>query len=415
MDKLSHKIFAMPHFIVMGVALFFLHSCATPQANSFYKQSILKPCMAHNCRSFEIFKTTDQDTLMQRHCIIYRTKGLVCIGYLDSDKYYLFAEDALKIVDLRTKELIDFVDDADVGYNHSIKYYKAQYLDEIVEHFYPLVYQDHVYSFKYKPLSFREIKDSVIDGIPYKVLSRDNMSKFFFNDSTKQFDIPNFYTVEYYYNIHNESLQYIISRPMDYPNNKAFDYGTVRFDISISYEDKQLFIDSLFDFDNPRYKSFTKHNNTDNIPPSWQWRETTNEVLSDEVLDYPIVSIFNDTTTFRQYEGWVLADFWFTGCRPCFEQMRKISLGESEIDLEYYEKNNIKFMLINPLAGNSESIKPIGKKYGLLNVLYHSKGLSSIFNIRVMPRLILISPDKKKYYEIDKDNISKSITQIINQ
>ena len=95
--------------------------------------------------------------------------------------------------------------------------------------------------------------------------------------------------------------------------------------------------------------------------------------------------------------------------------MRKISLGESEIDLEYYEKNNIKFMLINPLAGNSESIKPIGKKYGLLNVLYHSKGLSSIFNIRVMPRLILISPDKKKYYEIDKDNISKSITQIINQ
>ncbi len=407
------KCFIVPQHIAMCVALFFLSSCALSQTNSFFTHKILKPCTAHDYRIFDIVKTTDQDTLMQRHCIIYRTKGLVCIGYLDSDKYYLFAEDALKIVDFRTQELTDFVDDANVGYNHSIKYYKAQYLDEIVEHFYPLVYQDHVYSFKYKPLSFSEIKDSVIDGIPYKVLSRDNMSKFFFNDSTKQFDIPNFHTVEYYYNIHDESLQYIISRPMDYPNNKAFDYGIVRFDITISYEDKLSYIDSLFDFNDPQYCNFSKHNNTDNLPKSWLWHETRNTLLTDEVLDYPIVSLNNDTTSIRQQYGWVLIDFWFTGCRPCIEEMQKISTNESYIDLEFLAKHSINFMMINPIAGSSHSIKPIGDKYQLTNIIYHSKGLSSVFNIKEMPRLILISPNKKDYYDIPKENFSNYINKII--
>ena len=152
---------------------------------------------------------------------------------------------------------------------------------------------------------------------------------------------------------------------------------------------------------------------TENDTRSWQWWQTTNTVLTDEVLDYPIVSVNNDTTTIRRQEGWLLIDFWFTGCRPCIEQMQKISTQESDIDLNFFAEHSITLMMINPLAGSAASIASFGERYQISGLLYHAKGLASVFGIKRMPRLMLISPDRKSYYDIPRENISERILQII--
>lgn len=378
-------------------ALLSLSSCNS--ASMFYTRHILAPVVQNEYRVIAIELTNSNDPQYVARYKIYRCPQSITIHYVNSDVFYSFTDESLTVVDLMNKELTHFSDSPDVDYNRSIRYYRFQYLLKVVEYIYPLIHQDDLLSTSIQSLKFNSISDTTINGETYTVLTRNDMSSHFFNESTQQFDIPNYRTIKYYYNLSHEKLQFIVSSPMDYPNNEASAFGTRRYDISISYENFQAHIDSVINFENPSYHTFTRHNNTNNPPLSWLWRNTENNQLTDEVVNFPIISMNGDTTSFEQLQGWLLVDFWYTGCKPCYIQMRQ--LHDDPTILKSLQEKGIQFMMINPLAANSTSLLPIVEKYDLVPYTYHAKGLSNIFGIKSMPRLILISPDRKKYSELE--------------
>lgn len=381
-----------------------LSLCSCNSASIFYAKYILSPAVQNEYRVIAIERTNSNDPQYVERYKVYRSPQSITIHYLNSDVLYSFADETLKVVDLMNKELTHFSNDPGIDYNQSIRCYRRQYLLNAVEYIYPLIHQDDMLSTGIKTLKFNNIADTIINGITYTVLTKDDMSSHFFNDSTQEFDIPNYRTIKYYYSPAHDRLQFIVSLPMDYPNNEAL--GTHRYDISISYENCQAHIDSVINFENPCYRTFTRHNNTDNTPLSWQWRSTENSQLTDEVLNFPIISMNGDTTSFGQLPGWLLVDFWYTGCKPCYIQMRQLH-DDSSI-LQLLQEKGIHFMMINPLAANATSLLPIVEKYGLEPYTYHAKGLSNVFGIKSMPRLVLISPDKKRYFDL------KSLDEIRN-
>lgn len=382
--------------IILLPALLALYSCN--RASIFYTKHILYPVVQNEYRTFSIELTNSNDTNYTGRYKVYRCPQSTTIHSLNSDVLYSFTDESLKVVDLMNRELTVFSDGPDVDYNRSIRYYRLQYLLSVVEYIYPLIHQDDLLSTSIQSTKFNGIADTMINGEAYTVLTKDDMSSHFFNDTTQEFDIPNYRTIKYFYSPAHGGLQFIVASPMDYPGNGAHEFGTRRYDIGISYENHQAHIDSVTDFENPCYSTFTRHNNTDNPPLSWLWRSTENRQLTNEVVDFPIVSLGGDTTSLGQQHGWLLVDFWYSGCKPCYLQMKQ--LHDDPSVLATLREKGIHFMMINPLAASTESLLPIVARYGLEAYTYHAKGLSNVFSIKSMPRLILISPDKKKYFDL---------------
>ncbi len=383
--------------IILLPALLALCSCN--RASIFYTKHILSPVVQNEYRTFSIELTNSNDTNYTGRYKVYRCPQSTTVHYLNSDVLYSFTDESLKVVDLMNRELTIFSDGPDVDYNRSIRYYRLQYLLSVVEYIYPLIRQDDLLSTSIRSTKFNGIADTMINGEAYTVLTKDDMSSHFFNDTTQEFDIPNYRTIKYYCSQAHGGLRFVVASPMDYPGNGAHEFGTRRYDIGISYENHQAYIDSVTDFENPCYSTFTRHNNTDNPPLSWLWRSTENRQLTNEVVDFPIVSLRGDTTSFKQQHGWVLAYFWYVGCKPCHLLMKQ--LHDDPAILEMLQRKNIRFMMINPLAANAGSLLPLVEKHGLEPYTYHAKGLSALFGIKSMPRLILISPDRKKYFDLD--------------
>ena len=80
--------------------------------------------------------------------------------------------------------------------------------------------------------------------------------------------------------------------------------------------------------------------------------------------------------------------------------MNSLSNNTEKIGLEYMEKHNIKLMMINPIAGNTETLLPVVGRFNINHILYHSKGFGKIFGTYKYPTIVLISPDKKAFYRL---------------
>ena len=174
-----------------------------------------------------------------------------------------------------------------------------------------------------------------------------------------------------------------------------------KIELNITFEDNRNIIDSIFNFDQEKYIKYSRHNNTDSLPLSWTYHNVKSEELNDTVLDYPIVSLADgNTTTLRSHNGWTMLYFWTLGCGPCFEEMNSLSNNTEKIGLEYMEKHNIKLMMINPIAGNTETLLPVVGRFNINHILYHSKGFGKIFGTYKYPTIVLISPDKKTFYRL---------------
>ena len=399
--------------LLLGIALAAsAYSQVNYKAQIFYMKNILKPILSQPYRNIEYRIIEDADIPYNASNSFTKKvmKNKNEIAFLDdyfSQQYYLFSKEYFKFINNESLELmkgrcngsLNFGEDKDgIDFGYSAHWRYNNYCMLHIDNFPQLIMQKKATDTEFMYILFNNMFDTVINNVSYTAISYDN-KRHIYNDSTESFDIPNYITITYYYNNVEKRLQYIHSRPMDYPGNEAWEKRKI--EVNITFEDNRNIIDSIFNFEQEKYKNYSRHNNTDSLPLSWTYHNVKSEELNDTVLDYPIVSLADgNTTTLRSHNGWTMLYFWTLGCGPCFEEMNSLSNNTEKIGLEYMEKHNIKLMMINPIAGNTETLLPVVGRFNINHILYHSKGFGKIFGTYKYPTIVLISPDKKAFYRL---------------
>ncbi len=163
---------------------------------------------------------------------------------------------------------------------------------------------------------------------------------------------------------------------------------------NLRYDDRQQYIDSIFNLSSPKYAKFSHH---DEKNPEDPW--TDNHEINDEVLQFLLVNLDGDTTTLAENEGWVLLNVWSINCAPCIENLQNYGHEKDSLGYCVLEREGIKIMAINQSSDNMELILQIGEKTGTSDFMYSGKGLSGVIELPALGYYYLISPDKQIVYE----------------
>ena len=152
-------------------------------------------------------------------------------------------------------------------------------------------------------------------------------------------------------------------------------------------------IRNLFNFDNPQYAEFSRHNSK-NKPYSFS--DSENEDLSiPKVTSFELQDLNNNKTSIQNEKGWVLLDIWEFGCKGCYAGFKRMGQQIDSIGQTVLEKNGIKVICVNPMSDNMELIAKVAEKYNVHNLLYAGKGLTALIAIPSYPTYYLLSPQNK--------------------
>ncbi len=243
-------------------------------------------------------------------------------------------------------------------------------------------------------------KDSIIDGEHFKFFYyKSHISTFI------DYGISYYHFVALCFNSQN-LLEYIdINLAVPYTDflKGVIPKRTIYRFTDYSFEDKNSYYDSIFDPNNISYKKYTKHD--DDNPAYSYLNNTKDSILTDTLLNYPIVSLQNDTTTIKDEEGWLLLDFWFFGCRSCKEWIYSLKEERDSLGYLVLESKGIKIMSINSLSNNTEKIKKEMAGLDADYFTYHAKGINRYFHFKSMPYYILISPQKEIMFQGRKSDL----------
>lgn len=163
---------------------------------------------------------------------------------------------------------------------------------------------------------------------------------------------------------------------------------------NLRYDDRQQFIDSIFDPSDSKYAKFSRH---DEKNPENPWTE--NHEINDKVLQFPLVNLDGDTTTLAENKGWVLLNVWTINCGPCIENLQNYGHEKDSLGYRVLEHEGIKILAVNQSSDNMELIRSIGEKTGTSDLMYSGKGLSGVIELPYLGYYYLISPDKQIVYE----------------
>ncbi|MBQ8223694.1 MAG: redoxin domain-containing protein [Bacteroidales bacterium] len=135
--------------------------------------------------------------------------------------------------------------------------------------------------------------------------------------------------------------------------------------------------------------------------------------LGDELLDYPLVNLEGDTTSIREQEGWVLLNFWTTGCEPCIKNLMKRSAEKDSLGYIILENEGVRILAIEHKSNNMEIIAKRAYKTKSEDIMYSGKGIGSIINIPALGYYYLVSPNKEIVYETGDLGDYEEILKII--
>ena len=161
----------------------------------------------------------------------------------------------------------------------------------------------------------------------------------------------------------------------------------------VSYENRQGYIDSIFDFSNVEYTSYSKYDEF-TMPV-----KTLSNQMSQGLLDYPLVNLEGDTTSIREQDGWILLNFWTTNCGPCLQHLKEYSHEKDSLGYRILENEGIKILAIEHRSNNLEHIRQIASKSNSENIVYSAKDIMTVINIPTLGYYYLVSPNKEIVYE----------------
>ena len=167
----------------------------------------------------------------------------------------------------------------------------------------------------------------------------------------------------------------------------------IRFS-NLRYDNRQRYVDSIFDYSNPRYANFSHH---DEKNPSNPWSE--NKSVNDEVAKFPLLNLRGDTTHIAEQEGWVLLNFWTLNCGPCIQQLMEYKREQDSLGYRILEDKGIKILAINQSSDNMELIGEIADKACARDIILSGKGIGGVIELRYYGCYYLISPNKELVFE----------------
>lgn len=152
-------------------------------------------------------------------------------------------------------------------------------------------------------------------------------------------------------------------------------------------------IHSIFDFDNPQYAEFSRHDGK-NEPYSFLYSE--NEDFSiPKLASFELQDLNNKKTSIQNENGWVLLDIWEFGCKGCYAGFKRMGQQIDSIGQTVLQTNGVKVICVNPMSDNMELIAKVADKYNVHDLLYAGKGLTALISIPSYPTYYLISPKKE--------------------
>lgn len=292
-----------------------------------------------------------------------------------------------------TKKTVVFVDDDNrdilVGKRKG-GFYKSEYSNCITrrcEWFRPFL-------FPKEGIGFKSMRDTILNGDPYKVLTHISNHTHFYNDSTRKYDIPFYHEVNYYYNTLTRVVDYICALPMDVENNRAW---KEEYWLDYNFDVRDSIYNDIFNIEDEKYSHYSFHDDS-NPPYSITIYHTGVSEISDSLLFYPLLDMRGDTTTLADFEGWLLLDFWSFGCKSCYQWLQDIDKERNSPQGFPLDAEGIQVVSINPLSDNIEKINELAQRFNFEEDSYSAKGICSLLDMRIQPKYYLLSPDKQIVY-----------------
>jgi hypothetical protein len=289
--------------------------------------------------------------------------------------FYLLDKDYYKKIEKPEGSLIKYentIFDFDRYYDALGKYgFIPRFFIDIPYYIYPISFAESMNMTQI----FNEIEEREIDGELYNVYKFDNNERrvrFYVNAATNIMD-----------SAYTEIYQY---------SSKVY-YTFYDF----SFENRQSYIDSIFNFDNKEYEKYSKYDIV-NSEPYYSF----DTIVTDKLLDFPLVDLNNDTTTLREQEGWVLLNFCTITSDYSMRQLDRYAKEKDSLGYRILEKEGIKIMAIEHKSNNMEYIEKYAKKHHSEDNTYSAKGIFNAIDVNWWECYYLISPDKKAVYRTEK-------------
>ena len=289
--------------------------------------------------------------------------------------FYLLDKDYYKKIEKPEGSLIKYentIFDFDRYYDALGKYgFIPRFFIDIPYYIYPISFAESMDMTQI----FNEIEEREIDGELYNVYKFDNNERrvrFYVNAATNIMD-----------SAYTEIYQY---------SSKVY-YTFYDF----SFENRQSYIDSIFNFDNKEYEKYSKYDIV-NSEPYYSF----DTIVTDKLLDFPLVDLNNDTTTLREQEGWVLLNFCTITCDYSMRQLDRYAKEKDSLGYRILEKEGIKIMAIEHKSNNMEYIEKYAKRHHSEDITYSAKGIFNAIDVNWWECYYLISPDKKVVYRAEK-------------
>ncbi|MCQ2309889.1 MAG: hypothetical protein MJZ78_07935 [Bacteroidales bacterium] len=237
------------------------------------------------------------------------------------------------------------------------------------------------------------IVDTVIDGKQCRKYVAEHRNRLMYNHETNEFDIPLQYGSQIWINSETQQIDSVIVQNI---TENDFTRKYSYYVSNISFDDRSQYLDSIFNFENPKYKSYSRH--TESFIP-YSMRGTRADTVNLELLKFPIVSLNGDTTTFNEEEGFILLNFWGFGCPPCMKNLQRYKKQTDSLGYRILEKEGIKIMAINYWSNNMELIAETAEKYDIQDIVYSAKGMGEFIKIPYIGYFYLLSPTKEIIFE----------------
>lgn len=388
---MKNKIF---FWVVMVAAL----SCGCSQikkgqqkveARQFWTDSVMPAYLQNNSTILHVQHIRARNTSYENSYHFDYLQTPLWQAYLNTewDVYCRADSSKITVVNPVTRELTVVDKDGDAGWNAYQQYLLHEFLFPIV----------NPSSHKAKWLQFVALTDSVIDGTAYKVVHAAKKDMLGCNPVTGEYDVPLFFDVYYCFNPLSRQVERVVCQPMDTTVNylPESEY-IIRFEPLANADSA---VQDLFDLESPRYAGYSRHD--DAFPPfSWRWNTGDSNVLSPEVLAYPLHNLDGTTTTLRQQQGWMLVDFWMFNCPACRKQMLEWEKERTDNGITVLERAGIHILPVNATSDNTALLaREDSICCSARHRLFHAKGIGRYIFMQNMPQYYLILPDKKIVYQ----------------
>ena len=248
--------------------------------------------------------------------------------------------------------------------------------------------------------SEEEIKDTVIDNIPFSIITFSQQISWTYNNDTKKYDIPVIDYIWFYCNRNTYWVDKIIvaNTPDGSGRREIFEFK----DIKTSGIDNTDV--SKYGIRDPKYSDYAKYNFTTEFAPSVIGSGSNDTLLSDEILYFPLVNVHNDTIRLADSKGWILLDFWIYGCAPCISFWNELHREKDSIGYRTLEHDGIQLFCINNEGGVTQKFIDYATRFHTQDIMYAARGFNKL-NTRMTPSYYLFAPNHDLVYHGYTKNI----------